>query len=73
MEERMKVLVTGGLGFIGSHTVIKLIEAGHQVVIIDNLFNSKPDVVDRIDKIVGVKPKVFIQDVCDKDKLMEIF
>ncbi|MBR4271036.1 MAG: UDP-glucose 4-epimerase GalE [Clostridia bacterium] len=69
----MKVLVTGGLGFIGSHTVIKLIEAGHQVVIIDNLFNSKPDVVDRIDKIVGVKPKVFIQDVCDKDKLMEIF
>ncbi len=69
----MKVLVTGGLGFIGSHTVVKLIEAGHEVVIVDNLFNSKLDVADRIEQITHAKPKVFIQDVCDKEKLADIF
>ena len=49
----MKVLVTGGLGFIGSHTVCELIENGYEVVIADNLYNSKIDVLDRIEKITG--------------------
>ena len=51
----MKVLVTGGLGFIGSHTVCELIESGYDVVIADNLYNSKIDVLDRIEKITGVR------------------
>ena len=49
----MKVLVTGGTGFIGSHTCVELLEKGHDVVIIDNLVNSSPKVVDRIRAITG--------------------
>ena len=49
----MKILVTGGTGFIGSHTVVELLNAGHEVVIIDNLYNSKADVVEKIRKITG--------------------
>ena len=51
----MKVLVTGGLGFIGSHTVVQLLENGMEIVIVDNLYNSKIDVLDRISfKLVGI-------------------
>ena len=50
----MKILVTGGLGFIGSHTVVELIESGHEVVIIDNLINSKIEVLDNIEKITNM-------------------
>ena len=49
----MNVLVTGGTGFIGSHTCVELLEKGHDVVIIDNLVNSSPKVVDRIRTITG--------------------
>lgn len=56
----MKILVTGGLGFIGSHSVVELIESGHEVVIVDNLSNSKIEVLDAIEKITGVRP-VFYQ------------
>lgn len=69
----MKVLVTGGLGFIGSHTVVSLIEAKHEVVIIDNLYNSKEDVLERIQKITGIKPKFYKFDVQDEKKLEEVF
>ena len=55
----MKILVTGGLGFIGSHTVVELIENGHEVIIIDNLSNSKIEVLDRIEKITKVRPKFY--------------
>ena len=58
-----KVLVTGGLGFIGSHTVVNLIEEKYDVVIIDNLFNSKLEVLDRIEQITGVRPKFYQFDV----------
>ncbi len=69
----MKVLVTGGLGFIGSHTVCDLIENGHEVVIIDNLFNSKLVVLDRIEQITHVRPKFYKFDVQDKKKLDKVF
>ena len=52
----MKILVTGGTGYIGSHTVVELIKAGHEVTIIDNLFNSKIEVLDKIATLNGTKP-----------------
>ncbi len=60
-----KVLLTGGTGFIGSHTAVELIEAGYEVEILDNLFNSKISVLDRIAEITGVKPKFHQVDLCD--------
>lgn len=68
-----KVLVTGGTGYIGSHTVVELINSGYDVEIVDNLFNSKIEVLDRIEKITGVKPKFHQVDLLDKAKLDEIF
>lgn len=50
----MKILVTGGLGYIGSHTVVELIQAGHEVIIVDNLVNSKIDVLYKLQSITGV-------------------
>ena len=52
----MKILVTGGLGYIGSHTVVELIKNNYEVVIIDNLFNSELFILDNIEKITGVRP-----------------
>jgi len=69
----MKVLVTGGLGFIGSHTVVSLIESGHDVVCIDNLFNSKEEVVDRIEEITGKRIKFVKGDVQDLSVLEPLF
>ena len=54
-----KILVTGGLGFIGSHTVIQLLENGYEPVIVDNLVNSKLEVLNRLEKITGVRPKFY--------------
>ena len=59
----MAILVTGGTGFIGSHTVVELIKAGREVVIVDNFSNSKPEVLNRIEKITGVRP-VSIRQTC---------
>lgn len=53
----MKVLVTGGMGYIGSHTCIQMIQAGMTPVILDNLYNSKVTVLDRIEKVIGVRPQ----------------
>ena len=69
----MRVLVTGGLGFIGSHTVCDLIENGYEVTIIDNLYNSKEIVLDRIEEITKVRPKFYKFDVQDKAKLESVF
>ena len=69
----MKVLVTGGLGFIGSHTVVQLIERGHEVVIVDNLSNSGEDVLSRIEEITGMKLKLFVEDATDKTSMRKIF
>ena len=69
----MNVLVTGGAGYIGSHTVVELINAGHQVVVVDDLSNAKAEVMDRIQTITGVRPDFYQVDCSDKEKLREIF
>ena len=69
----MKVLVTGGAGYIGSHTVIELIDNGYDVVIVDNFSNSKPIVIDKLKKITGKEIKFYELDVRDKDKLSNVF
>jgi UDP-glucose 4-epimerase len=69
----MTILVTGGTGFIGSHTCVELYEAGYEVVIIDNLINSKKNVLDHIETIAGKRPKFYENDCCDKAALETIF
>lgn len=62
----MKVLLTGGLGYIGSHTALELIKQGDEVEILDNLFNASPEVKDKIEKISGKPVKFYKIDLCDK-------
>jgi len=68
-----KILVTGGMGYIGSHTVIQLYEAGYEPIIVDNLCNSKPEVLNRIEKISGKRPLFYEFDVRDEAKLNKLF
>ncbi len=69
----MKILVTGGTGYIGSHTVVELINNNYEVVIVDNLSNSKKDVIDKIEEITKKQVKFYEDDVCDKKALTKIF
>ena len=70
----MRILVTGGLGFIGSHTCVELLDEGNEVVVVDNLNNSKESVFDKIKEITGSdKIKLYIEDVRNEDKLNKIF
>lgn len=69
----MKILVTGGLGFIGSHTVVELIRAGHEPVIFDNLYNSKIETLDKIKKITGSDVKFYKADLLDPDSMETVF
>ena len=69
----MKILVTGGTGYIGSHTVVELIKAGHEVTIIDNLFNSKIEVLDKIATLTGIKPEFHKIDILDLAGMRELF
>lgn len=68
----MNVLVTGGMGYIGSHTSIQMIQAGMTPVIFDNLYNSKKTVLDRIEKVSGVRPTFIQGDIRDKAVLVEV-
>jgi len=68
-----RILVTGGTGYIGSHTVVELISAGHEVEILDNLYNSKIEVLDKIEQITGTKPKFHKVDLLDMEALQEVF
>lgn len=70
---KQAILVTGGTGFIGSHTTVELQQAGYKVVIVDNLSNSKADVVDGIEKITGVRPAFEQIDCCDLEAMDKIF
>ncbi len=69
----MKILVTGGAGYIGSHTCVVLLQQGHEVVIVDNLCNSKPAAVERIRELGGKDVKFYKEDVCNETALGEIF
>jgi len=70
---KKKIIVTGGTGYIGSHTAVELIASGFEVVIIDNLCNSDVTVLDGIRAITGVKPVFYDYDLCDMAKLEEVF
>lgn len=69
----MKILVTGGTGYIGSHTAVELLNSGYEIVIIDNFSNSKSDVLDKIKLITNKDFKFYEGDVCNKDLLKKIF
>ena len=69
----MKILVTGGTGYIGSHTCVELLNKGYEVVVFDNLYNSKIDVVDKIEKITGKKITFYKADMLDKESMRPIF
>ena len=62
----MAILLTGGAGFIGSHTAVSLLQAGLDIVLVDNLSNSSPKVIDRIETITGKRPAFVEADCCDK-------
>lgn len=68
----MKILLTGGTGYIGSHTAVELLKSGHEVEILDNLFNSKITVLDSIEKIAGVRPEFYQVDLMDKKATEEV-
>lgn len=69
----MKVLLTGGMGYIGSHTAIELIKLGYEVELLDNLFNSKITVLDSIEKITDVRPRFYKVDLLDKKGMDKVF
>ena len=69
----MSILVTGGAGYIGSHTVVELLNEGHDVVIVDNYYNSKPEVLNRIKEITGKEFKFYEVDILDKKALDMVF
>ena len=69
----MAILVTGGAGYIGSHTVVELLNLGKEVIIVDNLSNSSILVLDRIEAITGKRPAFYELDVCDKQGLRKVF
>lgn len=69
----MKILVTGGTGYIGSHTVVELLQKGFEVLIVDNLSNSTAAVIERIEMITGVKPPLEVFDLCDANKTRMLF
>jgi UDP-glucose 4-epimerase len=69
----MEILVTGGLGYIGSHTVVELINEGYEPIIIDNLSNADISMLERIEKITGKKPTFYQIEMCDKPSLQQVF
>lgn len=69
----MNILVTGGAGYIGSHTCVELLNNGYNVIVIDNFSNSTPDSLNKIEQITGKRPKLYAYDLLDKSKLREVF
>lgn len=69
----MSILVTGGAGYIGSHTCVELLEAGYEVVVVDNLYNASPEALKRVEKITGKNVTFYEADILDKEALNKIF
>ena len=69
----MSILVTGGAGYIGSHTCVELLEAGYDVVVVDNLYNASPKAIERVEQITGKKVAFYEADLLDKEALNKIF
>ncbi len=69
----MNILVTGGAGYIGTHTCVELINAGHEVIVIDNLVNSKEEAIRRVEQITGQKIKFYNLDLCDYESCKQVF
>jgi UDP-glucose 4-epimerase len=69
----MSILVTGGAGYIGSHTCVELLNEGYSIIIVDNFSNSKPESLKRIQKITGKSLRFYDVDILDKEKLEEVF
>lgn len=69
----MKILVTGGCGYIGSHTIVELLTNGHDVICVDDFSNSKPIVLSKIKEITGKEVKFYELNICDKNKLRKVF
>ena len=69
----MSILVAGGAGYIGSHTCVELLEAGYEVVVVDNLYNSSPESLKRVEKITGKNVTFYEADILDKEALNKIF
>ena len=69
----MAVLLTGGAGYIGSHTAVEFLENGIDVAVVDNFSNSSPKAIERVEKLTGKKVALYEADVCDKEKMREIF
>ncbi|MBQ1279480.1 MAG: UDP-glucose 4-epimerase GalE [Acutalibacteraceae bacterium] len=69
----MAILITGGAGYIGSHTCVEMLNAGKEIVVVDNLDNSSSESLRRVEKITGKTVKFYENDVCDKDALRKIF
>ena len=68
----MKTLLTGGAGYIGSHTAVAMLDAGHDVAVVDNFANSSAEAITRVEKITGKKVALYEADVADKERMMEI-
>ncbi|MBQ2734380.1 MAG: SDR family NAD(P)-dependent oxidoreductase, partial [Clostridia bacterium] len=69
----MSILITGGAGFIGSHTAVEFLNAGYDVVVADNYYNSSPKALDRIKEITGKDFRAYEVDLCDKAALEKVF
>ena len=69
----MSILVTGGAGFIGSHTCVELLNAGYEVVVVDNLYNSSKEALKRVEEITGKSVKLYEVDIKDSKKLETVF
>ena len=68
----MKTLLTGGAGYIGSHTAVAMIEAGHDVVVVDNYYNSSPEAIRRVEEITGKKIALYEADAADAEVMRKI-